>query len=104
VRDHTKAGDVLPLNRGAGGRVLTAFGGAKGATYEAIRKRGYVEMDGDRVKDLSGISAPVFGPGGQLAGALTLTMPTSRKRASYVQAVRKAAVDLTHRLGGQAPA
>jgi DNA-binding IclR family transcriptional regulator len=104
VRDHTRAGDVLPLNRGAGGRVLTAFAGAKGGTYEAIRKQGYVEMDGDRVRDLSGISAPVFGPGGQLAGALTLTMLTSRKRASYVQAVRKAAADLTHRLGGQAPA
>ncbi len=104
VRDHTRAGDVLPLNRGAGGRVLTAFAGAKGATYEAIRKQGYVEMDGDRVQDLSGISAPVFGPGGQLVGALTLTMPTSRKRASHVQAVRKAAAELTHRLGGKAPA
>lgn len=104
VRDHTRVGDLLPMDRGAGGRVLSAFGGAKGATYEAIRKQGFVELDGDRVRDLSGISAPVFGPGGQLAGAITLTMPTQRKRASFVQAVRKAANDLTHRLGGHAPA
>lgn len=104
VRDHTKAGDLLPLDRGAGGRVLIAFGGAKGAAYEAIRKRGFVELDGDRVRDLSGISAPVFGPDGQLAGAVTLTMPTSRKRPNFVQAVRKAAADLTRRLGGHPPA
>jgi DNA-binding IclR family transcriptional regulator len=103
LRDHIKAGDVLPLNRGAGGRVLCAFGGAKGATYEAIRKQGFVELDGDRVRDLSGISAPVFGPAEQLAGALTLTMPTSRKRPSFVHAVRKAAAELTAQLGGRSP-
>lgn len=100
VRDHTKAGDLLPLDRGAGGRILTAFNGAKGPTYEAIRKQGFVEVDSDRVRDLSGISAPVFGPGTHLAGAVTLTMPTSRKRASFVSAVRKASTELTRRLGG----
>lgn len=99
VRDHTKAGDLLPLDRGAGGRVLCAFSGAKGAVYDTIRKQGYSSFDGDRVKDLTGISAPVFGVDGQLAGALTLTMPTSRKRASFVPAVRKAAALLSERLG-----
>jgi len=103
VRDHIKAGDLLPLDRGAGGKILRAFDGAKGATYENIRRQGFVELDGDRVRDLTGISAPVFGPGGQLAGALTLTMPTSRKKASFVAAVRKAAAQLTERLGGRAP-
>lgn len=100
VRDHTKAGDLLPLARGAGGRVLSAFSGAKGAVYENVRKQGYIEVDGDRVPDLSGISAPVFGPEGQLVGALTLTMPTSRKRPAFVHAVRQAAAQLTQRLGG----
>jgi len=103
VRDHTKAGDLLPLDRGAGGRVLCAFAGAKGAAYQKIRKQGHVETDSDRVPDLSGISAPVFGADGQLVGALTLTMPTSRKRPSFLQAVRKAAAQLTQRLGGESP-
>jgi DNA-binding IclR family transcriptional regulator len=103
VRDHTKAGDLLPLDRGAGGRVLCAFAGAKGAVYEKIRKQGYVELDSDRVPDLSGISAPVFGADGELVGAITLTMPTSRKRPAFVQAVRKAAAQLTQRLGGDQP-
>ena len=104
VRDHTKAGDLLPLNRGAGGRVLCAFAGAKGAVYEKIRKQGYIETDSDRVPDLSGISAPVFGADGQLVGAITLTMPTSRKRPAFLQAVRKAAAQLTERFGGHMPA
>lgn len=103
MRDHTKAGDLLPANRGAGGRLLTAFAGAKGSTYDAIRKQGYVVMDGDRVPDLTGISAPVFGAEGEVVGALTLTMPTSRKKASFVGAVRKAATQLTRRLGGDSP-
>lgn len=102
VRDHTRAGDLLPLDRGAGGRILCAFSGAKGSLYDTIRKQGYVVLDSDRVPDLTGISAPVFGVDGALVGALTLTMPTSRKRASFVGAVRKAAAQLTQRLGGSA--
>lgn len=101
VRDHTRAGDLLPLDRGAGGRVLCAFSGSKGALYDTIRKEGFASMDGDRVAELTGISAPVFGADGSLVGALTLTMPTSRKRAGFVQAVRKAAARLTERLGGK---
>jgi DNA-binding IclR family transcriptional regulator len=103
VRDHTRAGDILPLDRGAGGRVLCAFSGSKGAVYDAIRKQGYAEMDGDRVPELTGISAPVFGADESLVGALTLTMPTSRKRAAFVQTVRKAAAQLSRRLGGESP-
>ncbi|WP_427913773.1 IclR family transcriptional regulator [Ramlibacter sp. MMS24-I3-19] len=100
VRDHTKAGDLLPLDRGAGGRVLCAFSGAKGSVYDGIRKQGYAMLDGDRVKDLTGISAPVFGADGQLVGAVTLTMPTSRRRPSFLHAVRKAAARLSEGLGG----
>ncbi len=102
VRDHIKAGDLLPLDRGAGGRVLSAFAGAKGAMHETIRRQGYVVLDGDRVPGLTGISAPVFGADGGLAGALTLTLPTPRMRQSFVPALRKAAASLSERLGGAA--
>ena len=103
VRDHTKAGDLLPLDRGAGGRVLCACAGARGGVYDTIRKQGYAELDGDRVKDLTGISAPVFGPEGELVGALTLTLPTSRKKPGFASAVRKAASRLSQKLGGHTP-
>lgn len=103
VRDHTRAGDLLPLDRGAGGRILRAFEGAKGSAHDRIRQQGYVDIDSDRVPDLSGISAPVFGADGRLVGALTLTMPTSRKRPGFVDDVRGAARQLTARLGGASP-
>jgi len=101
VRDHTKAGDLLPIDRGAGGRILRAFEGAKGAGHDKIRQQGYVDIDSDRVPDLSGISAPVFGADGRLVGAITLTMPTSRKRPGFVDDVQGAARQLTVRLGGR---
>lgn len=103
VRDHIQAGDLLPLDRGAGGRVLSAFSGVKGPVYDVIRKEGIVVVDGDRVAELSGISAPVFGAEDGLIGALTLTMPTPRKQKRFVQAVRQAAALLTERLSGVSP-
>ena len=99
VRDHIRAGDTLPLNRGAGGRVLLAFGGARGASHERIRSAGVLELSGDRVPGLTGISAPVFDGSGALVGALTLTLPSERLRADFAPAVKLAAQRLSERLG-----
>lgn len=100
LRDHTRAGDLLPLDRGAGGRVLTAFGGARGALHERIRREGFAVVSGDRVPELAGISAPVFDAAGALAGAVTLTMPVTRLAAeSQVPHVVGAARRVSERLG-----
>jgi DNA-binding IclR family transcriptional regulator len=102
LRDHIRAGDVLPLERGAGGRVLLAFGpggGARGKLYEQIRRDGFHVASGDRVPGLTGISAPVWGADGALQGALTLTLPDARLKASFAGAVRRAARQLSQRLG-----
>jgi DNA-binding IclR family transcriptional regulator len=101
IRYHVQVGDLLPLDRGAGGRVLTAFGGAKGAIYERVRREGVAALVGDRSPDLAGISAPVFGAGGELAGAVTLTMPAGRFRKSQVASVKAAARSITLALGGE---
>lgn len=98
LRDHIRAGDVLPLERGAGGRVLLAFDGARGKLYEQIRRDGVVTLSGDREPDLTGISAPVFDTQG-LAGALTLTLPTQRLQPGFEAQVRDAAQQLSRRLG-----
>jgi DNA-binding IclR family transcriptional regulator len=100
LRDHIRAGDLLPLDRGAGGRVLMAFGGAQGRMYEEIRQRGFVVLSSDRVPGLTGISAPVWNAAGELAGALTLTLPEQRMKPEFTDAVREAAKRLTLRLGG----
>lgn len=91
LRDHVRAGDVLPLKRGAGGRVLMAFSGARGKVYDQIRRDGYVHAVSDRVPGLVGVSAPVFKGGDQLVGALTLTVPEARFQARFVADLRAAA-------------
>jgi DNA-binding IclR family transcriptional regulator len=105
VRDHVRVGDLLPNDRGAGARVLIAFGpeaerprGAKERKlYDAIRAQGYCALVGDRTAELAGISAPVFHADGSLAAAVTLTMPTHRYDEGYIEPVRAAAKELSGR-------
>jgi DNA-binding IclR family transcriptional regulator len=97
---------VLPLNRGSGGRVLMAFGARTAAApsardknlYAKIREQGYFIAIGDRLEGVAGISAPVFRADGQLAAALTLTMPQERYDQRYVRNVLEAARKLNGRL------
>jgi DNA-binding IclR family transcriptional regulator len=103
LRDHTRVGDLLPLDRGAGGRILMAYAGGHGAKHAKVRKEQVVIVSGDRVPELSGISAPVFGPDGECAGAVTLSIPTYRLDEAHAAHVRNAAVKLTEALGGVYP-
>ena len=107
VRDHIRAGDVLPLERGAGGRVLSAFGAGNDAhrpsaddrrLFARIRADGYVASQGDRLAGVAGVSAPVFDAHGQIAAALTLTLPEHRWQESHVAHVLAAARRLSGRV------
>lgn len=99
LRDHTQAGDLLPMDRGAGARVLIAFGEDPGSPlyqkdrdlYEQIKKQGYCANVGDRVAEIAGISAPVFKADGSLAGAITLSMPANRFNQQHIEPVVRAA-------------
>ena len=99
LRDHVRAGDLLPLDRGAGGRVLMACAGAKGRMYDQVRRDGYVMVTGDRVPGLVGISAPVWNAAHELVGALTLTAPEQRAQPWFADALRHSAKTLTEQLG-----
>jgi len=103
VRDHIRVGDVMPLDKGAGGRVLMAFAGAKGDLYDAIRRERVAVLAGDRVPELAGISAPVFDASGNLTGAVTLTMPAARLDPLQSADVLDAARRITEHLGGVFP-
>lgn len=94
IRDHIKAGDLLPLHRGTGGRVLTAYDPVEGkatgsdrALYASIRANGYYAAVGDRLAEVAGISAPVSGMDGAVVAAVTLTCPAYRYQAHFVSAV-----------------
>lgn len=99
LRDHVRAGDVLPLDRGAGGRVLMAYAGAQGPIYDQVRQDGHVMLSSDRIPGLVGISAPVWDAGHHLVGALTLTAPEQRVQAFFVDELRQSAQRLTRLLG-----
>lgn len=106
VRDHARAGDLLPLDKGAGGRVLVAFDPElvdwmkkSRNHYARVRADGYEALVGDRHSEIAGISAPVFRRNGELAAALTLTMPAHRYDERYVKNVLQAAREL----GAQLP-
>ncbi|HEY6255684.1 MAG TPA: IclR family transcriptional regulator [Xanthobacteraceae bacterium] len=106
IRYHVREGDVLPLERGSGGRVLLAFSGAKGEPYETIRRQLHHISFGDRNPEVSGLAAPVFGPGQALVGAVTISGPRARLDAAAarrcVPILMKAVAQATRDLGGDA--
>ncbi|RKK02901.1 IclR family transcriptional regulator [Pseudoroseomonas wenyumeiae] len=98
IRDHIRAGDILPLRSGTGGRVLLAFSAPllplepeERELLAQIRQRGYHAAVGDRLAEVAGISAPVFHADGTLAAAVTLTMPGNRYQEAFIGPVLEAA-------------
>jgi len=107
VRDHIQAGDLLPMTRGTGARVLQAFAAAptpnsdssEQSLYQTIRAQGYYAARGDRLTGVAGVSAPVFRANGRLAAALTLSMPAERYQEQFAKPVLAAARTLSALIG-----
>ena len=104
IKDHVREGDMLPLERGSGGRILAAFSGATGAVYNRIRQEGFYISTGERDPETFGISAPVFGLGQVLAGAFTVAGPAFRMTEVRLMKLRAPLLDTAARtslaLGG----
>ena len=103
--DRVEAGSLLPLDRGAAGRVILAFDGEAGEAFDRIRETFVAESFGERDPDCAGIAAPVFGADGKLVGALSVSGPKSRftdeARQAMAMRVLQGAVRLTNALGGR---
>ena len=95
---------LLPLDRGAAGRVILAFDGETGEGYDEIREDCIAVSFGERDPDCAGLACPVFGPGGKCAGALSLSGPKPRFTPDNIKTMTslllKAAIRLTRALGG----
>ena len=76
-----------------------AYAGAAGRLYERIRREGVVAVVGDRSPELAGVASPVFKAGGEIAGAVTLTMPTNRFTTAHIEPVKAAARRISAQLG-----
>lgn len=104
LRDHSQAGHVIPLGRGSAGAIFLAFETPYKAQYAPIRKRMAAMTHGEIEAGMTGMAAPVLGPGGPIAGVLALTGAESRfDRASarHMESVLvEAARGLTVTLGG----
>jgi DNA-binding IclR family transcriptional regulator len=79
IRDNLSEGDMLPLNLGAGGRVLTVFG--EPSLTPADRDQQYAELPfasfGESDPETADIAAPIFSLDG-LVGAVSLSGPRTR--------------------------
>jgi len=104
IRHHVRVGIGLPLELGAPGRVILAFSGEQGETYEEIRKRGYHLSLGEREPEVSSVAAPIFGVDWKLLGSICISGPTSRlpktRLLELAQAVMQAANQLSYSLAG----
>ncbi|RUU05476.1 IclR family transcriptional regulator [Mesorhizobium sp. USDA-HM6] len=97
IRYTIQEGDVLPLLAGSGGRVLAAFSGQPGEPYDTIRETyNYISL-GDRDPQTAGVSAPVFGPGRTLVGALTLSGPSTRVDAAFLERMKRPLIEAAAR-------
>ncbi len=71
--DRVRAGDYLPLDRGAAGRVLRQETGAAGGAPALV-----AVSFGERDPSCAAVAGPVYGPGQELLGSLSLSGPLER--------------------------
>lgn len=107
IRDHVRVGDLLPLRRGAAGKVMLAFGQeAADPAWSELREGCFCFTKGEIEPDTAAVAAPVFTVGDELKGALAITGPASRFSTDKVESMRlpllQAALGLSRDFGGRA--
>jgi DNA-binding IclR family transcriptional regulator len=104
VRDHIAVGALLPVDRGAAGRVLTRYENGVGADRgDAL----LASSMGERDPELAAASAPVLERDGRMVGALCVAGTATRFADPAIMARARSAVlaaarDVTRMLGGPA--
>lgn len=101
LRDAVSVGAVLPLEFGSGGRILLAWSEDAEDTDELreTRRRGWAESVAERESGVASVSAPVFGPGGELRAAVCASGPVSRLGESPGGRLAEHVLDAARRIG-----
>ncbi|WP_345247704.1 IclR family transcriptional regulator [Pigmentiphaga soli] len=103
VRAHLSPGDIVPMDKGAAGKIMMAFREPFDPAYARIRKNLVVSSAGEVALDMSAVAAAVFDAQG-IAGALAITGPQRRFNRGVVRRAEaqllKAAFRITQGLGG----
>lgn len=104
IRDHFRPGDLLPISKGAGGLILSAFGEDPAPTLDHVRERMLGISRGAIALEMGGVAAPIFNAHGELEGAITLSGLASRYDddavARFGALLLDAALRITVALGG----
>jgi len=102
--DRIRAGDLLPLTKGAAGRLIDGY------THDAVTARalGPVVLSmGERDPNCAAVASPVFGPANAFIGAISLSGPKERFTPAAIDTMSalatSAARDATLALAGQWP-
>ena len=114
-------GASLPLTKGSAGKIFLAWmaglerGRLVASSDEPDRlatqllttaRRGWADSVGEREPGVASVSAPVFGPGGTLVAAVSVSGPATRLGATsakrYAPAVVEAAREIERVMGYQA--
>lgn len=89
VRDHIQVGQLIPLAKGAGGRVLRQFDGLAADEIAKAASQFVKITRGERDAETAAVACPVFGPDGHLEGALSVSGPIHRFDDKTVTRIRR---------------
>ncbi|MCH6191898.1 MULTISPECIES: IclR family transcriptional regulator [Serratia] len=104
VRVSIREGDRFSVKYGASGKILSAFTYTDDSVFDEIRKKLWAESYGERDPETASVSVPVFGVGGVLLGAITLSGPRERFTPQSIRSILgtlfQSAIHSTKELGG----
>jgi DNA-binding IclR family transcriptional regulator len=98
IRDNVQAGQLLPLNVGAGGRVLIEFDNLTDTQLAQADKPFLRVTYGERDAETAAMACPVFGPNNKLEGAVSLSGPISHFSEEAVAAMAPHILDAARSL------
>lgn len=94
-------GERLPLERGSPGKVMLAFTGESGEAFDEIRRRGFDVSVGETYSGVASLSAPVYGAGWSIVGALTVSCRTAGISAADMSAFAPDTIAAARKLSTQ---
>lgn len=98
IRDHVREGELLPLDKGAAGRILMRYS----ANTKQVAPEVLMSI-GEREAEIAALAAPVFSAEG-LKGALAISGPATRfvpeSTTQWKEILLEAAKNLSSLLGG----
>ena len=120
IRMVTRVGSRLPLYAGSAGKAILAFlpeaareeylrsvvlkpftdqtirdPDAMRLDLAKVRQEGFALSCGEWISEASGVAAPIFGPGGGVLGALSISGPGSRLTVEHLRQIASQAVSVT---------